>query len=556
MVGGASERSVESEDGAVQRRLEGVSRDAEVARVLLGLAGALSELRTPEDTLDRVARIVPDLFGADRCIAARWDEPEERLVVMASTGYGGSASSSIEGDLELLRECVASDTPVLVADYIGIPLSRWGQRYGALGLGYSEARSFGREHAALARGVSRQVGVALANARRFNLLQDLRRLGIRVGARLRLPAVIAEVAMSASELLNADTAALYFFDASTRSLFLAGAHGPYPEDLGRVDVRIEPWTRLLDGLTASGRAGDAELVAAPVPSSGGGLLGAVVVVFPRSFELQADEEEALSVLAAQSGTAIENAQRFERQRSVARSLQRALLAMEPPTLDGWSIAAVYEPAADEAEIGGDFYDAFDLPEGGVALVVGDVAGKGAEAAAGTAMAKYMLRAFAMRNPAPASVLFHLNNALAKGWDEDRFTTLMYAVFDPCTARCQISLGGHPPPLVYRAGTGGVEFVTAPGSIVGAFADQQFEQASVELELGDVLVAYTDGLVDARSGDEFYGPDRIVAALRRVEPRADAGEIARLLLSDAEAFGTISDDTVVFVLGPAGGDRGL
>ncbi|HEU4480500.1 MAG TPA: PP2C family protein-serine/threonine phosphatase, partial [Actinomycetota bacterium] len=241
-----------------------------------------------------------------------------------------------------------------------------------------------------------------------------------------------------------------------------------------------------------------------------------------------------------------------RERSVARKLQAGLLTTEMPDLGASEIGAVYEAADDEAEVGGDFYDVIELEDDRFGLVVGDVSGKGAEAAAQTAVVKYMLRAFALRNPAPASALYDLNNALARDLAEDRFVTLMYAVFDPRQRRCSIAVAGHPPPLIYRRDRDEVDQVDTQGPIMGAFEDQRFEHVSAELAGGDVFLAYTDGLLEARSGEEFFGLDRIRSSLQRHARRSHAAEMARHIYEDARRFGQINDDTVVFVL--AGKDR--
>jgi sigma-B regulation protein RsbU (phosphoserine phosphatase) len=190
---------------------------------------------------------------------------------------------------------------------------------------------------------------------------------------------------------------------------------------------------------------------------------------------------------------------------------------------------------------------FDLSDGTYAIVVGDVSGKGAEAAAYTAMAKYMLRAFAIRNAQPSSVLYHLNNALVTGFGEDRFATLMYALFDPEARKLTVAVGGHPPPLIYRAATDEVEPVTVSGSIVGAFEDQVFDQSSFTLGPRDVMLAFTDGLVEARRGPELYGRERVVESLARRAPGATAETLTQSVFTDAQSFGEINDDTVVFAL---------
>jgi GAF domain-containing protein len=441
--------------------------------------------------------------------------------------------------------------------YIGIPLLRWGQDFGALGVEYVEPRTFGAKDGALARGIAHQVGVALANARRFNLLQSLRGFGLRSGSQLRLASVVSEAAVGAKELMSAGGAAVYFFDSQNNALVASASAGLSDESaalLARIDVTRPPWSELMEGQTVlvpnlrdvlGSETAPASAVGAVVPGTGPETMGAVFVFYRKSAHLGPDEIEALNVAAAQSATAIENARRFERQRRVARSLQSGLMAGEMPTMVGCEIGAVYEPA--ESDVGGDFFDSFELEGGKVALVVGDVAGKGAEAAALTAQAKYMLRAFAMRNPAPSSVLFHLNNALVQGMAEDRFTTAVYGVLDPEARTCQLALGGHPSPLVYRSETGKIQVPNLTGSLIGAFEDQQYESVTIKMQPGDVLLAYTDGLLEARHNDDLYGRDRISESLKKHAPGKSAKELARAIYEDAQAFGALVDDTVVFAL---------
>src|SRR5665809_33157 len=529
----------------LEQTLESLREDSEVAHVLLGLSGALAEVRSMEETLDKGVRIVRELFGADRSFAATWDPGAGRFRVLSRFGYElapGDAPEAEDVDarerdgLPLLLDALAKRQPELIEDvttdgrllleearardlqaFIGIPLLRWGQDFGGLGIEFSEAQSFGPKEVALARGIARQMGVALANARRFGLLQALRGIGLRVGGHLRLAAVTREIAAGAMELLGGNGALLYFRDGESGEFVAAGGagldHSIY-DRLGRISPNDEVWGELFDGRTVTvpdlrshlgTDEGPHSAVGTVIPGSESALLGAVVVTFDRVVSLGPDESQALGVMVAQSASAVANAQRYERQRRVARSLQAGLLSTDIPGSDSFEIHATYEPAGSEADVGGDFYDAFELTDGSVAIVVGDVSGKGAEAAAHTAMAKYMLRAFAMRNPSPASVLFHLNNALCKGLAEDKFTTMFYGVYDSYMRVLTFADGGHPEPLLYRARTQEIEEVRADGSIVGAFENQRFVEAKIDLEPGDVLVAYTDGLIETRAEDgELYG----------------------------------------------------
>lgn len=569
----------------LEQTLESLREDSEVAHVLLGLSGALAEVRTVEETLEKGVRIARELFGASACFAATWDGATERFEILTHYGYEPDDVVTLEelaargkDGLPLLTDSLGRRQPVLITDvrsddrvppenagrrglkaYIGIPLLRWGQDFGGLGIEFTEPQTFGSKETALARGIARQMGVALANARRFNLLQSLRGIGLRVGSPLRLSAVTREVATSAMELLGGSGALLYFKDGNTGEFVAAGGSSvdqDTAELLGRLGPDDATWADLFNGKTTTvpnlrdylgTDQGPISAVATAISGSESALLGAVLVTFDRLFALGPDEAEALNVMTAQSASAIANAQRFERQRRVARSLQAGLLATDMPRGAGFEIHATYEPAGNEAEVGGDFYDAFDLSDGSIAIVVGDVSGKGAEAAAHTAMAKYMLRAFSMRNPGPSSVLFHLNNALCKGLGEDKFTTLFYGVYDPRMRTLIFANGGHPQPLLYRASSGEVEVLRAEGSIVGAFENQGFVQATVDLEPGDVLVSFTDGLIETRGADgELYGHQRVAESLK-TNARAASTEMTRLLYQEAYDFGTITDDTVVFAL---------
>lgn len=585
MTGGAPEAAEQQEQRLqdLQQTLQSLREDSEIAHVLLGLAGLLGEVRSVEETLETAVRVVPEILGADRCFAATKLGVGRRFSIMAHAGYSDDQLRNLMGSTEggdslpLLSAALAERTPLMIPDlaldprgsaesirsrrigaYVGIPLVRWGEEFGGLALEYEDPREFAPKDLALARGIARQVGVALVNARRFNLLAGLRAFGLRVASKLRLNQVIEEVSAGAADLLAGDAASIYFFDSNQTALVAPPGNAPRlpgPDQLVKIDLNVEPWSGLSENraivvpeISLGGPDSETwSVVAAPIPGEREAVVGAVLVFFKRSLSLAPDEAEALSVLAGQAGMSIENAKRYERQRRVARSLQEGLLLSDLPELPGCEVAAVYDPASGQADIGGDFYDVFDLPDGRYAVVVGDVSGKGAESAALTAMAKYMLRAFAIRNPAPSSVLFHLNNALVHDFEAERFVTLVYGLLDPAGHRASFGLAGHPPPLIYRDGQSKVDTIELQGSILGVFEDEQFQQETYAFEECDVFMAFTDGLLEARSDGEFYGRRRIERKLLEFAPNMDAQALTKALLEDAKRFGSISDDTVVFAL---------
>lgn len=566
----------------LERIVASLREDSEVANALLGLSGALAEVRSLEETINLALRMVKELMGADRCFSATWIAGQQRFRITGQIGFEGPQLAQLyelaeqQDGLPLLWAAVRQRAPLMIGDtvtdghltmndaklrtaraYVGLPLIRWGEEFGGIGLLFEEPQRFTPKDEALARGIARQVGVSLANARQFNLLQTLRAFGERVGSKLTLQEVVADVVEGGRALLSGDAAWVYFLESTSHSLVAASQADPPIAGLERIDLTHDLWSGLAEGKTVpitnveellDASAGPMSAVIAPIPDSDGRLLGAVLVLFERVLTLGADDVEALSVLAAHSALAIANAQRFERQQRVARSLQEGLLTTEMPELGGCMLGTVYEPAGGEAEVGGDFFDIFDLPDGRLALVVGDVSGKGAEAAAQTAMAKYMLRAFATRNASPSSALFHLNNALLKSFPDDRFMTIMYAVMDVATNQLVMASGGHPAPLIYRYESRTVEALEVPGSILGAFEDQSYEQESFELGTGDVFVAYTDGLVEARSGPKLYGRWRVEKSLAHHASSLSVDDLARRLYDDARAFGNVTDDTIVFALG--------
>ena len=191
---------------------------------------------------------------------------------------------------------------------------------------------------------------------------------------------------------------------------------------------------------------------------------------------------------------------------IARTLQRSLLPSALPSIRGIETAACFRPAQDGLEVGGDFYDLFETDDGGWAIVVGDVCGKGPEAAAVTALARYTLRAAATRETRPSRVLAVLNEALMRMEPYPEFCTAAYARIDLGDDGTVLtaSSGGHPLPLVLRA-DGSVESVGQPGRMLGVEHDLELGDYTLELHPGDALMLYTDGLTDA------YAPDRTLEA---------------------------------------------
>ena len=241
-------------------------------------------------------------------------------------------------------------------------------------------------------------------------------------------------------------------------------------------------------------------------------------------------------------------------RDLAATLQASLLPPELPAIPALDIGAAYRPAGAGDEVGGDFYDVFETGRDDWAVVLGDVCGKGPIAAGVTALARYTIRATAMRTRRPSAVLADLNTALLRH-PGDRFATVVYLRVQRSrqgTVIVTIASGGHPPPL--RLGRNGVTPVGVPGTLLGVLDRPELHDTTIVLHPGEGLFCYTDGLTEGRRGEEFFGEERLHAALAAGRGRP-TWELAQAVVDEVVAFqgGQPRDDMAAVLLGvPTGG----
>jgi serine phosphatase RsbU (regulator of sigma subunit) len=215
------------------------------------------------------------------------------------------------------------------------------------------------------------------------------------------------------------------------------------------------------------------------------------------------------MLAARAGLAVDNARLYADRDHVAETLRRSLLPPETPQIGWLEVGGRYLPAADGTQVGGDFYDVFPAEDERWMAVIGDIVGKGAEAAAMMGLARYTIRTAAMTDARPGRILETLNQAILRQTEDQRFCTAccVRLVRNGYGARVTIASGGHPLPLVLHP-DGSTEPAGSPGSIIGVFDDAGFSDRLVDLAVGDALVLYTDGVTDERRDDEPFGEDRL------------------------------------------------
>jgi PAS domain S-box-containing protein len=289
--------------------------------------------------------------------------------------------------------------------------------------------------------------------------------------------------------------------------------------------------------------------------SSGAALGALRFSFSRPRQITEEERVFLEALAGQCALALERATLYEREHTTAETLQRSLLPDTLPTVPGIVLEAKCLPVTKNMEIGGDWYDAFRLPDGRLAVATGDVMGKGLTAAAGMGRVRNALRALALTDPRPAAVLSGLDRLFLATELAEQVTTVAYLVVDPRTGDGVAGNAGHLPPLLLPAG--------APPRLESAEADTPLGWASprrqytFRIQPGDTAVLYSDGLVENRLRGLDAGLDELVAVAAEAPERVTT-DPARLLpyLVDRMLTGYEQDDdvTVLVLHVPADPDR--
>jgi serine phosphatase RsbU (regulator of sigma subunit) len=259
--------------------------------------------------------------------------------------------------------------------------------------------------------------------------------------------------------------------------------------------------------------------------------------------LEKSDLELAEQVAARAAVAIENSRLYSQRSEIAHTLQQSLLPAQLPDIPGHELAAVYIPAYAGTEVGGDFYDAWDVP-GGWMIIVGDVTGKGVEAAALTALVRNTVRATSEFVSSPAQLLAHVDRTLKRQPARSICTALCIRL-EP--ERAILAVGGHPLPLVVTAES--VHRAGEHGPLLGGFVGARWEDTDIDLQPGATIVTYTDGVTDALGTDGTrYGMQRLIDTLDRCRGRSASGLVE--LVADALGsfqIGPHADDTAVLAL---------
>ncbi|HEX7069178.1 MAG TPA: GAF domain-containing SpoIIE family protein phosphatase, partial [Rhodothermales bacterium] len=289
------------------------------------------------------------------------------------------------------------------------------------------------------------------------------------------------------------------------------------------------------------------------------LLGALFATKPVTFGFEKDDIDAIGVFAAQAALALDHARLFEeqvekerlsRELDIARAVQRRLLPQHVPNMPGATIAASSVPAL---EVGGDYYDFARLDEHRLAFIVADVAGKGTSAAFYMAEMQGIFQSVSRISSSPTDFLVHANNALSPSLERQTFISVIYGILDTRTEEVTLARAGHCPAALINL-HGDTRFLRSRGLGLGLDRTERFgailAEERVALSPGDVLVLYTDGVVETRnpSGEE-YGYDRLLEILRK-NRHEDVDDLHRAIVRDLTDFAedeNYGDDMTIMIL---------
>jgi serine phosphatase RsbU (regulator of sigma subunit)/ketosteroid isomerase-like protein len=273
-------------------------------------------------------------------------------------------------------------------------------------------------------------------------------------------------------------------------------------------------------------------------------------------QLRPDDVHFASILAGRVALALDNAglfselERTERERAeIAETLQRGLLPPPLPHIPGWSLAASYRPAGAENELGGDFYDAFRIA-GGWMVVIGDVTGRGAKAAAVTAHARYTLRTAAALTADPVIALRTLNRELLTRRGTALCSVAAMAVSEDPAEPVRLAVAGHPPPLLVDGDS--VREACRPAPVLGAFSDEAWRLEATTVAPTQQLVVVTDGVTDAVGPEGRFGEERLRARLAGIGSPALAAQMIEVALNGFTE-GKLEDDAAIVAIAPASAD---
>lgn len=564
--------------------------------VVNAVAAAAATSTSISEVANRVLEALLSATGFQAGIAHSYDEAGRCLVLLGSYGVPESQLESVstirvdrDGRSDVVRAVVEGrpievDSRVMSPGITGgfprtslgdriktlaLPITAKGRVSGTLWIASNLEGRFSQSERALFRAVAEIVGQAIENARfleserataRAN--DALARIDQSIHSTLDRNEVLQRVAVESAEAIGADSTVLAVregtrwvvryayngregligeaFEAEQTAFVRQAMMTERPVSLD--ELQDEHWLRIETQRFFSAEA----LMIAPLIVRDQ-VIGGLFFGYRRPHFFTSQEREYALRLGTSVGLALVNIELYEAERDIADRLQDALLLL-PDDLPGVRFAHSYHSASEAARVGGDFYDLFELGQDLVGITIGDVAGKGLDAAILTSLVKNAIRAHASDvGASPARVLTRANDVVFRQTPHEVFVTVFFAMLDRSDGRLIYANAGHTSAVIIRA-EGVNAFLHATGPLLGAFQEVAYKQSDAFLDPQDVLFLYTDGLTEARRQGELLGEERLFELLwgmRRQEP----AETVRSVIEEVLDFsgGQLNDDLALLAI---------
>lgn len=571
----STRRARESERDSLMRDLEAANHQLEGLLAIVSSAVGKTEL---EDLLGQVVAALAAVMRADASFLFVCDGKTLRLRAVEGLdlgaggfsmgvrdGFAGQVLAAGEalwvGDVQGIDAAMDVHSRHDLRAMYGVPLFLDGSLYGVLEVAWRSERLVSESERVMLQVAADRVMAAVAGAQRFEATRRAQVLDAalsdavaRLNASHDLDRSVTDALMIASVALDLDVAAFgaytgevwdiqYAVGLEPTSVRLPG-HPRNTEEVGDVlpVVRVGPDTRPSEWLTGALDVAEAAIVPVQVRGEwyGAILLGRreprggfddLTADFTRRFS------SALSFACA-------NASEYEAEHRIAETLQEALLTLDG-RVDGVRFGHLYRSSTVSTRVGGDFYDVFHMGGDRIGMLLGDVSGKGLDAAVLTTLVKHTIRAFGHEERSPAEVVARTNRVLSAAAKLPDFASVILLSIDVPTGEVRYCCAGHPPAIVRRA-DGTLEQWSCGSPVIGAFPELEFTEDAVRIEPGDVVMLYTDGVTEARRpGGEFFGEARLLDFMHRTR-ELDVTALPDALYGEVMEFsgGRLADDVAL------------
>lgn len=561
------------------RLFEEESSSRHTAEALRAVAEQLVRPEGLDATLQTVAHIIGVVFGSSYARVALVDPaavglavPEDRSADDEVLATGRRVLSS-SGDAVIIDR--ASDTGVDAilereggVSLLVVPVALDSDHGAVLAVALPEDADLDGA-VVVGEALADEIALALDNAYFYERalvraanLENIFRISQAVGSSLQVNVVLNRVLDVVQKILSADGVVLWAYDKRKRALGSAMVRGNVPagfvgvelregEDLpGRVFASREPVAVHNLDVSMGGIAESAvrhdlrSLIAVPLLARGRAV-GVLMVLSAKTDAFTDEDVSMLQTFGSQAALAIDTARMYSREHEVATVLQESILPEALAEFDYVVASSVYAPAGADIEIGGDYYDAFEGPDGSAWFAIADVCGKGVHAATKTSMIKYTVRAFVAAGLDPSAAMHEVNRMIHNSGAVSDIVTLWLGRYLVAEGTLEWADGGHPPAILKRS-DGELLALGTTGPLLGAAEDVVYGLERVPFSAGDRIVLYTDGVTEARVRGVFFGEERV---REYVALDTDVRHAARGLLEAVQSFvrAQLRDDVAILVV---------